>query len=226
MKKFLSLILAFLIVFAITGCGSAKPADEKASAESEKIAKDYVYTTVKNEYILLTIYKGKDKNIKIPQKINDLPVKTIGSNCFASTEIETVTVPDSVTEIWDSAFLHCKNLSKITLSKNLTAIAPKTFEGCTALKDIKIPEKLTVIDAYAFFECTSLTKLTLPKSVTNVGTYAFLNSGITELKFLGNAPNTLGNDIIKKDESVAIYHPADALGWDDKKLEGYNLSTY
>ena len=129
-----------MIVFTITGCGSAKPAGEKASAESEKIAKDYVYTTVKNEYILLTIYKGKDKDIVIPQKINGLPVKTIGSGCFASTDIESIVVPDSVKEIWDSAFLQCKKLSKVTLSKNITVISAKTFEGCISLSEIEIPE--------------------------------------------------------------------------------------
>lgn len=226
MKKILSLILTLLIIFTLVGCGSAKTTDEKTSSTTDKTAKDYVYTTVKGEYILLTLYKGNDKNIEIPQKIKGLPVKIIGSNCFASTEIESVTVPDSVTEIWDSAFFHCKNLSKISLSQNITAISSKTFEGCSALTDIEIPEKVTVIDAYAFFDCTSLTKLTIPESVITVGTYAFLNSGITELKFLGNAPTTIGNDIIGKKDGTTILHPTEALGWNDKKLEGYNLSTY
>lgn len=226
MKKILSLILTFLIIFTLAGCGSEKNEPDDNKASQKDVLKDFVYTTVKGEYILLTLYNGNDKDIVIPEKANGLPVKTIGSGCFATTDIESVIVPDSVTEIWDSAFFHCKNLSKITLSKNITAIAPKTFEGCTALTDIEIPEKVTVIDAYAFFECASLTKLTVPQGVTTVATYAFLNSGITELKFLGNAPSSIGNDIIGKKEGITIYRPTNAVGWDHKKLEGYNLSTY
>ena len=223
MKKLLCLILSFLIVLAFAGCGSKKAQTE---TEEDSAVKDYSYTEVNGEYILLSLYNGKDKNVVIPSKINGKPVKTIGANCFAATEIESVEIPDSVTEIWDSAFFHCKTLSKITLSKNLTAIAPKTFEGCSALTDIEIPEKVTVIDAYAFFECTGIKKLTIPEGVTAVGTYAFLNSGITELKFLGDAPTTWGDNIIGKGEGIEIYHPADAYGWDNEKFDDYTLKAY
>ena len=226
MKKILSLILTFLMVVLIAGCGAEKTTDKKTDSKSDKAAEDYVYTTVKDEYILLTLYKGNDKDIVNKQKIKGLPVKTIGSGCFASAEIESGVVPDSVKEIWDSAFLQCKKLSEVTLSKNITVISAKTFEGCISLSEIEIPENVTTIDAYAFLECESLKTLTIPKAVNNVGTYAFSNSGITELKFLGDAPNTIGNDIIKKDESVVIYHPTGAIGWDNKALEGYTLKTY
>ena len=44
----------------------------------------------------------------VPKKIHGLPVKTIGSGCFASTEIESVVVPDSVKEIGDFAFCYAQ----------------------------------------------------------------------------------------------------------------------
>ncbi len=223
MKKILSLILTFLIILTFAGCGN-KQASTKTDSDTN--AKDYVYTDVKGEYIVLSLYKGTDKNVVIPGKIDGLPVKTIGSSCFAATEIESVEIPDSVTEIFDSAFLRCKNLKKVTLSENLTAIAAKVFEGCSALTDIEIPEKVAVIDSYAFFECSSLKKLTIPEGVTNVGTYAFLNSGITELKFLGDAPTAFGDSIIGKGDDIAIYHPADAHGWDNEKFDAYTLKAY
>jgi glucan-binding YG repeat protein len=42
-------------------------------------------------------------------------------------------IPDTVTNIWDSAFYNCDNLTEVTLSKNITSIGNNTFSDCSNL---------------------------------------------------------------------------------------------
>ncbi len=227
MKKILFLLLTVLVLCTLIGCDDTAEKENSNNKNNSKINmyEEYSYVAVKDEYIMLNIYLGDEKNPEIPEKIDGKPVKIIGLSCFASSEIESITVPDTVTEIWEMAFLNCKKLTNVALSKNTVKIGNKSFEGCTSLQSIELPEALQTIDVYAFFGCSALNKLTVPKNVTTVGTYAFMSSGITELKFLGDAPTEIG-DLLLNDDAI-IYYPADANGWDNnKKLSSYTLEAY
>lgn len=227
MKKILSLILTLFIMCALIGCSRSTEKVDSNSKTNSKINtyEEYHYVIVNDEYVLLSIYLGNEKIPTIPEKIDGKPVKIIGSSCFASKEIESITIPDTVTEIWEMAFLNCKKLSDITLSKNTEKIGNKAFEGCILLQNIELPKTLKTIDAYAFFNCTSLNKLTIPKNIGVIGAYAFTDSGITELKFTGDAPAEFANIFLNNTDTV-ILHPADAHGWDNEKFKSYTLKKY
>jgi TolB-like protein len=70
------------------------------------------------ENIMITSYQGTDKNVIIPAKINRWPVTYIGVNAFASKQLTSVTIPNSVTSIGDRAFLN-NQLTSVTLPANL-----------------------------------------------------------------------------------------------------------
>ena len=87
-KRFFAIILVVIISLSVTGCSKPNPAT------------DFEYTVGK-EGITITNYIGKDKTVVIPEKIDGKPVKTI-SHC-RSEDIESVSIPSSVTIIWDGA---------------------------------------------------------------------------------------------------------------------------
>jgi len=65
--------------------------------------------------ITIDKYKGKATEVNIPAKIQNLPVTEIGSNAFPlMSEVTSVTIPDSVTTIVDSAFYGCPTLTSVT----------------------------------------------------------------------------------------------------------------
>jgi len=64
--------------------------------------------------------------------------------------IGTVTIPNGVTDIGDSAFYNCTGLTGIT-----------------------IPDSVTSIGQYAFSICTGLTSITIPLNVASIGSNAF-----------------------------------------------------
>ena len=67
-----------------------------------------------------------------------------------------------VTLISASAFRNCTNLEQITLPDSLREIGAKAFENCTALTEMVIPDSVRLIQTSIFAGCTSLEKLTLP----------------------------------------------------------------
>lgn len=91
---------------------------------------------------------------------------------------ETVTYSGNtytVTEMRESAFAGCTEITQITLPNTLEAIPAGLFMGCTALKSIHLPSSLTSIGTQAFFYCTALNNITLPATLTTIRYGAFEN---------------------------------------------------
>lgn len=110
-------------------------------------------------------------------------VTSIGDSAFyGCTNLTEVNIPEGVTEIDDAAFWGCTNLTSITIPESMTKIGNSAFSGCTSLKEINIPEGVTEIGAEAFIECTSLTSITIPESVTKIAENIFCGcTNLTEV---------------------------------------------
>ena len=99
----------------------------------------------------------------------------IGANSFNYyyTNIETVSIPDSVTSIGQYAFYYCINLTTANLSDNITEIGDYAFYYCEKLDIPNFPHNIQYIGEAAFQKCLGLTELTIPDSVTSIGNRAF-----------------------------------------------------
>ncbi|MBQ8357474.1 MAG: leucine-rich repeat protein, partial [Clostridia bacterium] len=74
----------------------------------------------------------------------------IGTEAFYNAcNLTELVLPDSVTHIDDSAFIHCSVL-KVTLGKNVQSIGVLAFAHCTNLAEINLPDSLTFIGLNAF----------------------------------------------------------------------------
>jgi len=89
----------------------------------------------------------------------------------------------SVTSI-AAAFSMCSNLTSITIPASVTNIGGSAFKYCYSLTSVTIPDGVTNIGPEAFLECTSLTSIILPESVTSIGWAAFLSTA-----WYDNQPN-------------------------------------
>ena len=103
-------------------------------------------------------------------------------NSFAPAGLTEYTIPDSVTEIGDSAFSSCSSLTSVTIPNSVTEIGWYAFAYCSSLKSVTIPDSVTEIGYSAFISCSSLTSVTIPDSVTKIGSYNPFNgcSKLTE----------------------------------------------
>ena len=123
------------------------------------------------------------KNCAIKKIIISDGSETVTSNMIVcKSTLESITMPNSVTSISDSAFLGCTRLTSITIPDSVTNIGKHAFLSCSRLTSIKIPDSITSIDEYVFKNCTGLTSITIPDSVTSIGKYAFEGcTGLTSI---------------------------------------------
>lgn len=209
MKKFLCAALAVGVcaaaVAGLSGCGCSKSNSEigyvvETTAPDLENGDFGFYILNKNE-LMITKYKGSSKDVEIPETYNDYTVTAIGSYVFDSTDITSVTMPDTITEIDDYAFSSCRSLESVKLSSNLKTLGTNVFFLCSSLESIEFPasiedlgiytfsgsglksvtipesETLTTIRDYVFYQCPQLTEVNIPSTVTEISEGAF--SGCT-----------------------------------------------
>ena len=104
-------------------------------------------------------------------KTIDLPdtVTEIGAFAFESTGLTSITIPASVETVDDTAFIDNTSLTDATFPAGKGI----SFEGCTSLVNVKINNNPTKIDDSMFRKCSSLASIELPDTVTEIGKYAF-----------------------------------------------------
>ena len=90
-------------------------------------------------------------------------VTKIGKGAFTGCNIKTLTLPDSLESIGDSAFAYCPNLTGVTFGSGLKTIGDGAFYNCPLLQSVSIPAGVTEIKNSAFSTCTSLTGIQVDK---------------------------------------------------------------
>lgn len=110
----------------------------------------------------------------IPEKIDDVTITKIEKNAFENeTQIEKITIANTVLDIGESAFYGCSNLKEIILPNNLKTIENRLFSGCSLLNTINLPSALTSIGEFSFYNCAQLVDLSLPNTIISIGRSAF-----------------------------------------------------
>lgn len=104
-------------------------------------------------------------------------IVAIGANAFAdSSDLTSVTLPDTVEQIGAGAFSGCTNLTEVNLPESISKVESNTFSGCTNLTEVTIPQGVTTIGAGAFDGCTSLATVSIPDTVETIESDAFANT--------------------------------------------------
>ena len=135
---------------------------------------DFAFTP-DNTAVIVTNYKckGTAADVTIPSCYKGKPVTAINNAAFPNSAVTSVTIPDSVTSIPDSAFGFCSQLTNISIPNSVTYIGFSAFNSCTSLKSITLPSSLSTIQSEAFYNCGNLKTIRIPVSVTSIGNYAF-----------------------------------------------------
>lgn len=189
MKKFTTLVLSITILIGIF---TVIPVSAKTSGK-------YEYKVLKNGTACITGYKGKDKNLTIPEKLGGYTVTEIGKKAFQYAfskdfSINSVKLNKSMKKIGESAF-EDSGLKKVIFNNKLTEIGKNAFkttfmdsvnlklpkslkylrEGCfcdSEISKVDVPGSVKKIEAECFSVC-KLDKVTLHKGLKEIGREAF-----------------------------------------------------
>lgn len=158
---------------------------DKAIGLAERTTADWakIYRwTEGSDGIVISKYKGIDAEVEIPDQIDGKPVVKIGKNAFkGNTQVQKIRMPNTVTEILESAFEKCAALSDIQWSEALCAIEKRAFAGCKMLTGIlALPSTVKSLGTSAFSGCT-YTEIQLPDGLEFIASGALDCGNFVEL---------------------------------------------
>lgn len=128
-------------------------------------------------------------------------------------EIVVNDVTYTVTEISDSAFANCKNLSSIELPASIASIGSKAFLGCDSLTSIIIPSSVTTIGKSAFYDCLNLESVTGMKGLESIGSYSFFNCQKLSKMTIPSSATSIGKYAFRKCNSLTSVTFEITEGW-------------
>ena len=189
-KLFSMAVLSIILLSSIGGI--------PVLAQSVSPASDFEYDlNGDGTGVVICKYKGQRKDVVIPSSIEDIPVVELDVRAFSGTDIVSVVIPNSVTDIGFYCFANCRYLQKALLPNTLTFLNLGVFQRCIALKNITLPESLEYIGIGAFAG-SGLESITIPDKVHTIGAH---NGGIPPF-----------SDCVHL-KSVTIGNGTEMIGW-------------
>ena len=175
------------------------------TSDSESVS--VTYTT--SAYPTASKHSSYSGNIVIPSKVTysgkTYTVKVIDFDAFCWCDgLTSVTIPNSVTSIGQSAFESCSGLTSVTIPNSVTSIDDYAFSKCSGLSKVNIESieswcsiNFSSITSHPFFSSenghlfmngTEVTSLTIPQSISKLNSFVFYGcSGLTSVTI----PNSL-----------------------------------
>ena len=140
--------------------------------------------------------------------VQDDGLYILGTTAVGCKENATnVTIPKSITNIGDNAFLYCRSLTSIDIPDSVTSINYRTLYNCTSLTSVTIGSGVTTIGSSAFTNCTSLNYITC---------YALTSPSLYSDVFKGLPTNGTLTYPCESDYSTWL----EQLGWKDTCNQG------
>ena len=149
----------------------------------DTVVSEFSYTEKQDGTIKIDSYYGiKNSNFVIPSEIDGKIVTEIGTAAFAYAFLEDgvtqkVTIPATVIEIGDYAFLNNSGLKQVAFENGsqLWRVGNSAFSGCNGLTSAVLPSGVEEIGSMAFANCSSLAgTFVLPTAMTDYGVCAFV----------------------------------------------------
>ncbi|MGN0575991.1 MAG: leucine-rich repeat protein [Ruminococcus sp.] len=194
-KKSLSIILSSAVaLFTLPSTHSNSFADYVVVENYD----DFLFKICSDHAELYGCYASVGTDVTIPSEVAERPVTIIRNNVFRyNTDVESVIIPSTVTQIDFGAFKDCTKLSEISFPDTLVKVGSDAVEDTLWFKNqpdgliktgkvaytykgdkssvisIALSQDTTGIAQNAFFGCTSLSTVSLPDSVQYIGDSAF-----------------------------------------------------
>ena len=125
--------------------------------------------TVDANGTLTAVVLNDATDIEIPSMVNGVAVRAIGSRAFEKTAITSVSIPNTITNIANHAFLDCASLAGVSIPGSVKSIGDTAFCRCHKLRSVVLEEGLEKIGNTAFYNCLGLTYVKLPSTVLDIG---------------------------------------------------------
>ncbi|MGN0613483.1 MAG: leucine-rich repeat protein [Porcipelethomonas sp.] len=178
-------------MLSLTLCASVLPAAVFGNNNiyAEESAEDELMTYKKidrdgdrvYDYISITSCTDQSAEIVIPDQIEGLPVENIGEKAFKGlTNLETITIPDTIEQIEQMAFYNCSSLANINFPDKYVNIDSMAFSS-TKWFNSRLSD--TMYLGKMLYRCPTypLSRFTVKEGTIGICEKAFYNKNITEV---------------------------------------------
>ena len=210
------MMITMLPLSAVTAFAASASSHPTPTSPTDPVASDGTYWYAYKENaddtatITITDFLGPVDSTKtpapytitVPTELDGRKVTGLGESSFSGiyspdhqkghillsfcNQIQSVTIPESVTSIGKSAFEHCSNLDSLTINGVATSmIGAYAFASCTSLTSLSLVGSFQTIGDSAFVNC-GMTSLTIDATITSIEKYAFSSRFLTSLSLTGN----------------------------------------
>ena len=176
------------------------------------------------------VFKDCDKlqSVTIPDTVTE-----IGESAFENCRsLEKINIPESLTKLGNRAFANCKSLANITLPNDIIEIGNGAFGGCFSLNTAVVPNRVTKISEGLFGKCKSLVNITIPNGVTEICDLAFAGCEVLSGLFIPKTVIKIGSKAFancKSLDSIIIPNTVTDIGAEAfggcSKLQQFTLPT-
>ncbi len=216
-EKYLPYVIEDGVITAYTGSATdlVIPSTYSLSSDGQAIeGSDYTITEIGDNVFKFSSIEKIDMSNSLILKLGNscfvgaLSLKTvilsnclttIGIGCFSESAIETINMPDSVTEIGKSAFFWCSALNSVTLSNSLQSLPYSCFFMCSSLTTIVLPETISSLGENCFGS-SSISSINFPDSLTSLPVGCFGACNFVEIDLSDTQIETLGEGCFSSNE--------------------------
>lgn len=159
----------------------------KANIKSQKVPKP-TYSIIEDGVLVKFDERDLDKYgaYTTPKGVVEIGKGAFGNCC----NLRKIHLSRDIVTIKEDAFWECTNLQNVSMTNSVREMGKYAFGGCGSLTAIKLSDNLKNIPENTFGWCTHLQVLILPSKVETIGNYAFVNC--YNLSCIDNFPESLG----------------------------------
>lgn len=116
-------------------------------------------------------------------------VSSLGDYCFARSKIAKLTFADGAAPEINKGAFNAVSIETLVLPEGITELGESAFASCAKLKSVTLPYSLENLGVSAFASCTSLSKVTMTKAADGtsklaaIGNFAFQKTLIESFVF-------------------------------------------
>ncbi len=185
---------------------------------------EYELSSDKKSYSVVSIGTAKDvSNLVIPMTYQNLPVESIGLDCFAdNVNLKNVTLSSNIKFVDERAFSECKNIENVYYLGTLEEWCKVTFNSSTAnpcvyqsslhminksgilekITTLTIPSEMSELSPFQFIGIKDLTDIIIPEGITKIGRVAFASSPNLKSIELPKSLKMIDNDAFVECEGI------------------------
>lgn len=168
--------------------------------------------TTNDGVITITGYTGTNLNVIIPAVTNGYPVTIIGQSAFEESHATNVSLPDTITNIGNSAFYDAQWIVSMRIPDSVLKIGSSAFVDGFKLTNVIIGSNVTSIGTYAFDYCISLKDIFIPAGVTNFLSGSIFNdcTSLTNISVDVNNPaySSKSGVLFDKSQNTLVRYPS------------------